>query len=602
MRLPKKIIITIIIILINLLSLPHGSPAVQKGDYGLFKKQLDDYIIRLMRKKDLRGLSIALVDDQMTVFSEGYGWADEKKKVRAAPDTAYQIGALSKIFTAMAVMKLVEKGKINLDAPISRYIPEFSIKSRFSKAKPVTARTLLSQHSGIPSELFKGMYTKTRPVSFNEYINSALAFLKDDYVCAPPDTVYANCNLGFVLLGHLLQRITREHFASFTDRELFQAMEMPNSSFSVDRVPATMTKGFVNDRETPLFKVNNLPAGSAHSSAEDMANLIKTIFAGGRYENRTILKQQTLKTMMTQQNTHALFDCDFKIGLGWQLDGYDLTYDERLQYEGLVAWHGGDTIANNATLIMLPAEKLGVVVLCNTAKGLRESGNVALKCLNLALEVKKGKHPPLQKEPVLPVVRLSPERIKQIKGYYSSEYLGFLSIREEEEGLILNGMDYDITLLPHADGNFSVRFYLFGFIPINIDILNSVRFKIETVQDRTAIVLHRNGKRYLGGIKIDRPALAPIWKSRLGTYSIIAQGDDAAMFKNLRLVMREGFLIFMAEYVYIKNALVMLPLEPVSDNECVVMGLGRNMGQTARFSNVNGESRFSFSGLVLKRK
>ena len=601
MHFQKNITVTVIFTLLLASPVWHHLYAINKGDYRLLKSEIDEYIKGKMRKNDLKGISIALVDDQTLLFSDGYGWADERKKIPAAPDTLYQIGAISKIFTALAVMKLQEHGKIDLDAPLARYIPEFSIKSRFSNTGPVTARTLLTQHSGLPSEYFKGMYTKQRPVSYNEYMRIALSGLGEDYLCTPPNTVYAYCNLGYSLLGYLVQKITKEDFTAYTDREIFQAMDMPNSSFSNEKTPANLTKGYVAGKEMPLFKINSLPALSVHSSAEEMANFMKTVLAGGKFTNRTIIKRNTLKEMMTPQNSKAKFDLDLKIGLGLQLDGYDLVNDERLQYDGIVAWHGGDTVANNATLILLPTEKLGVVVLCNTARGMRESGNIALRCLNLALDVKKGKNINEKKEPVLPVIELPLELIKQFEGYYSSEYIGFFSIKAEENQLVMKALDHDIRLLPYADKSVSLKYYLLGFIPVNLEMFKSIRFRMDKIHDKSALVLIRNDKKYFGGIKIDRPEISPVWKSRTGEYEIIASEDEMRLFKNPRLMLMDGFLIFKTEFVYIKNLSVSLPLEPVSDTECIVMGLGRNMGQTVKCAQINGITVLGFSGLILKK-
>jgi CubicO group peptidase (beta-lactamase class C family) len=602
LRSGKKI--TTAVILILLLATPtwRHPYAIQKGDYRSFKEEIDKYVIERMRKNDLKGISMALVDDQTLVFADGYGWADEGKKIPARPDTLYQIGAISKIFTAIAVMKLRDKGKIDLDAPLARYIPEFSIKSHFPNPKSMTVRTLLTQHTGLPSEFFRGMYTKQKAVPLNEYVKNALASLKEDYLSSPPDTVYTYCNLGYTLLGYLVQKITSQDFVAYTDREIFQPLGMHNSSFSNEENHVNLTRGYVAGKEMPLFKVNSLPALSVHSSALEMANFMLAVMGGGNFGKRAIVNQKTLKEMMTPQNLKAKFDIDFKIGLGWQLDGYDFINDERLQYDGVVAWHGGDTIANNATLMLLPAEKLGVVVLCNTAKGLRESGNIAIRCLNLALDVKSGKIIHDMKEPALPLVKLPPEQMKSLEGNYSSEYIGFFSIKVEEYQWVMKVMDHDIKLLSHADASFSLRYYMLGFIPVNLEIFKNVRMKIDKVHDKTAVILLRNDKKYFGGMKIDRPEISPLWKSRMGEYEIIAPEDEIRLLKNPKIIMMDGFLIFKAELVYVKNISIMLPLEPFTDDECVIMGLGRNMGQTIKFSRVNGITVLTYSGLVLKKQ
>ncbi|OHD68651.1 MAG: hypothetical protein A2W19_12580 [Spirochaetes bacterium RBG_16_49_21] len=592
---------TTLLSILVLISIGQPSLAIQKGDWASLKRETAEYSQKLMRKKSLKGISIALVDDETLVFSDGYGWADEKKKIPADTDTVYQVGAISKIFTALAVMKLWERGIISLDVPFRRYVPEFLIGSRFPRAKPLTLRTLLTEHSGLPSEILKNTYTITRPVPFNDYMEKTFAYLREDYLCAPPDTVYANCNLGYALLGWLVQKQTGESFVTYTGRELFRAMGMPRTTFSPDRTYANLAKGYVNGRETPLLYVNDLPAMSAYSSVEEMANFIKAILAHGSFGGERIIRPRTLKAMMEPQNLRAEFDADFKIGLGWQLDGYDLIYSERLHYSGPVIWRAGNTVIHSAILMILPREKLGVVVLCNTGGAMRELGNIALRCMNLALEAKTGSLMRREKEPAAPEITLSPKRMKSLEGYFASEYIGFISIRSTGEHLVMNVMDRDIRLIPHADGSFTLKYYLFGFIPLNIEILADIRFTIDDIRGKTALILLKDGKKYFGGMKIDRPELPPIWKLRVGKYQIMDQGDDVILFREPRIILKDGFLIFKADYAYLKNASIMLPLRPLSSSECVVMGLGRFMGQTAKFTQSNGKIRFSFSGLTLEK-
>jgi CubicO group peptidase (beta-lactamase class C family) len=124
------------------------------------EKELDELKqeIRLMIQKDMKiykvvGISIALVDDQNVVWSEGFGYADQANNIPANSQTIYRVGSVSKLFTATSVMQLVENQKINLDEPIQTYIPEFKIKSRFEKQGEITARNLMTHHSGLPSDI-----------------------------------------------------------------------------------------------------------------------------------------------------------------------------------------------------------------------------------------------------------------------------------------------------------------------------------------------------------------------------------------------------------------------------------------------------------------
>jgi len=114
----------------NLPRPPRRPQTLTPGDQGHLKAHLRWYIRRGMRKAGVPALSIALVDDQQLVWAEGFGYADRERHVPATPETVYQIGSITKVVNALAVMQLVEQGRMHLDRPITDYLPEFSMLTR----------------------------------------------------------------------------------------------------------------------------------------------------------------------------------------------------------------------------------------------------------------------------------------------------------------------------------------------------------------------------------------------------------------------------------------------------------------------------------------
>ncbi len=101
-------------------------------NYAAAVEMIERFITHEMADKDLPALSIALVEDQQIVWAKGFGFADPKRKVPATAETVYRVGSVSKLFTDIAIMQLVEQGKIDLDAPITRYLPNFRPRNPFS--------------------------------------------------------------------------------------------------------------------------------------------------------------------------------------------------------------------------------------------------------------------------------------------------------------------------------------------------------------------------------------------------------------------------------------------------------------------------------------
>src|SRR5262249_20666249 len=117
---------------------------------------LEQFIAREMEDKELPAVSIALVDDQQVIWAKGFGFADPKAKTPATAETVYRVGSVSKLFTDIAVMRLVEQGKLDLDAPVTKYLPEFQPKNPFGKA--ITLRQLMSHRAGLVRETPVGSY------------------------------------------------------------------------------------------------------------------------------------------------------------------------------------------------------------------------------------------------------------------------------------------------------------------------------------------------------------------------------------------------------------------------------------------------------------
>ncbi len=131
-------------------SLPKAlsTQSLVNDDYSLAIEYLEKYVPAQMKKHRLTGVSVALVDGQRMVWSDGFGFADKSAGERATESTGYGAGSVSKLFTAMVVMKLDEDQKLDLDAPIRNSVPGFDLKSRFGSIDEITLRNILTHHAG----------------------------------------------------------------------------------------------------------------------------------------------------------------------------------------------------------------------------------------------------------------------------------------------------------------------------------------------------------------------------------------------------------------------------------------------------------------------
>ena len=150
-------------------SAPVRPEAQAVPSYASVQQELERLIPKLMRKNDVVGLSIALIDDQETVWAAGYGYADASAGIPATVQTVYRVASISKLLTSTAVMQLAEAGLIDIDRPIADYLTDFTIKTRFADADPITPRNLMTHHSRTPdiaSRIYASTSSSKRRVSW----------------------------------------------------------------------------------------------------------------------------------------------------------------------------------------------------------------------------------------------------------------------------------------------------------------------------------------------------------------------------------------------------------------------------------------------------
>src|SRR5712671_4703050 len=149
-------------------------------DYVEVVALLRPFIEQQVSQKQLPAFSIAIVDGQSIVWAEGFGFADPKKKIPASAETVYRIGSVSKLFTDIGVMQLVERGKLDLDAPVQAYLPNFHPKNPFGRA--ITLRELMSHQSGMLREPPVGNYFDPSEPSLEATVSS----MNDTALVYPP--------------------------------------------------------------------------------------------------------------------------------------------------------------------------------------------------------------------------------------------------------------------------------------------------------------------------------------------------------------------------------------------------------------------------------
>ena len=205
-------------------------PAVMGRDEAIVHTR--SLILRAMKKDAIPGLSIVVSDANGILFTEGFGKADKDGKAFTA-DTLSAIGSVSKLFTATAIMNLAQEGKLDLDAPVSHYLPDFKPRTWGPSPDGITVRNLLCHESGLQSDVLEdwnpgGLFRDQadRPYADNAKIAS------NTTICYEPYTINSYSNFGYSILGLIVESASGMSFNDYVVKEVLTPIGMDSSSFT----------------------------------------------------------------------------------------------------------------------------------------------------------------------------------------------------------------------------------------------------------------------------------------------------------------------------------------------------------------------------------
>ncbi|WZO97728.1 serine hydrolase [Isosphaeraceae bacterium EP7] len=330
-----------------------GPPEAPPKRYEAAVAALDAFIAREVVQKKIPSLSIALVDDQAIVWSRGYGFSDIAGKVPATADTVYRVGSVSKLFTDVAVMQLVEQGKIDLDAPVTKYLPDFAPKGPATET--ITLRRMMAHRSGLVRESPVGHYfDPTSPT-----LEATVSSLNGTALVYPPGTRLKYSNAAIAAVGLALSKVEGMPFVPLVADRVLKPLGMSRSGFAPtpelarDLAASTMWTYHGREFRSPTFELGTSPAGCMYTTVIDLGRFMKALFAGGNGANGSILRPETLAEMWKVQFAGRPEDTR-GFGLGFSIG--EFNGHRRIG-------HGGAIYGFATELSALPDEKLGVVVI-----------------------------------------------------------------------------------------------------------------------------------------------------------------------------------------------------------------------------------------------
>ena len=568
------------------------TPSPTPYTYEDLKSNLTAYIREHVIDKDnIRGLSVALVDGGEVVWMKGFGLADGATQTQATENTRYALGGLSRIFTAAEVLHLAEKGKVSLDQPLTKIIPDFSIHSRFKKTKPITLRTLLGDHSGLPGFFLKGIW-----VDHPESLADLVTELKSDYLYDPPGDHYRYSYVDYSLLGRAVELKRKKPFPKAMKEDLFEPLGMESSAFERPSAGGATAKGYIDGKPVTQSGLRDEPAAGMMSSVSDLAKFLTFLF-GAETEGEAPLGELSMESLFTPQYPGRPLDFGHETGMGWNLNGFKVEGAEEAD------WCDGTYPGYFAQVTVLKREKIAWVVLSNSTEAGKIADDLSGRALKLALQVKKGITANLEKKKVeMPkLVEVSKETLESHRGVYSA--LGQLThIRPKEKCLGVNFDGHDLELLPVSQTTF-IPHLTFIIFPIDLP-----QYPLTFSSGGGKDVLLLGGLHFpIPFERISPVAISPAWKGREGDYRL-ENPDGQMSFSRISLVVKDDFLTVALKVTLnalgIKDKEFKIALLPQSDEDAVVPGLFYGDGGTLHaVEDEKGDTRIFYSGYwFLKNK
>jgi CubicO group peptidase (beta-lactamase class C family) len=331
---------------------PSGAHELTKADLEAF---LDALLPAQLSSRDMAGAVVSVVKDGQVLLAKGYGYADvAAKKLVVADQTLFRPGSISKVFTATAVMQLVEQGKLDLDRDVNDYL-DFALPKTFPE--PITLRRLLTHTAGF-EETLKNLFVPSakemRPL--RDYLTGALPAR-----IFRPGTVPSYSNYGLTLAGYIVERASGEPFEKYIAAHILEPLRMEHSTFAQPLPPTLekdMSQGYLAAAQgAKSFEfIAAAPAGALSTTGTDMTRLMLAFLANGTLEGGTILKPETVRAMEAHQ---------FELHPALRALGFVL-----MEYSSggpRIVGHAGDTIYFHSDMILIPAANVGLFISYNSA-------------------------------------------------------------------------------------------------------------------------------------------------------------------------------------------------------------------------------------------
>jgi len=359
--------------------------------------EIEPYLQKAVEKEQPPSITLAVVKGGVTQYSKSFGYADVPVKKKATDQTIYQWWSLTKLFTAVAILQLQEKGLINIDDPVSKHLSFFKVRNLKDENQPITIRQLLSHSSGlgdIGMSILGWIHYEGDPhINQTDFLKQKLPEYNELDIQPGREGRYSN--FGYLVLAGLIEEVSGKSYESYIIENILKPLKMEHTNFIYTKsmkpfeasgshpkdivsyiVPFFIdTDKAIREESNGLLWFNRVysdqkGATGLMGSAVDMVRFMKAILNNGKLDGVQILSQSSIEKMqqpiISVNESPAPDTNNFSFGLGWFIGDSNGE---------ITLTHGGAGMAFVTMLRLYPEKNLGVVVFANSTYLGRSMGN-----------------------------------------------------------------------------------------------------------------------------------------------------------------------------------------------------------------------------------
>lgn len=355
--------------------------------------------------------TVAIMVDGTIVYAEGFGMADREKSIPVDTNTKFNMGSISKLYAATAIMLLVDDGKVSLDKPVTDYLPEFRMADR--RYRDITVRMTLNHSSGIPGTQGSNTFGFRHN---GKALQETLETLAYSHLKHNPGDMAAYCNDGFSLAEMIVEKVSGKKFIEFLSERVFKPLDLTYTGLSVGEIRDKNRAAYYNPetgKMEPFEVASILGAGGLSTTASDLCRFLDTFSSQNKLFTKTSLDEMRKEQLSKFRG--KLRNSDVFCGLGW-----DMTEIPSYKAAGLkIMGKSGGTGNYSSMCFTVPDKRISVAVIASGDKS--GAMQMAFDILNAVL-IERGLMTKEKKSLSFPVkLEKIPQSLASFAGYYANE-------------------------------------------------------------------------------------------------------------------------------------------------------------------------------------